>query len=194
MVNLISNLNQQTKDKKAMAFKTVQSLDADVTISLGKKDKKTGKTDPNEVEGYYLGRLVTTGGKFGDSTLHFFQTAKGNVGVWGSTDLDRKLGAVTPGTMVRATRNGTKPTKNGDMKAYKVEVDADNTIEVELSDSSPANDDATGADYEASYDAEIDTDDNQDDDDTTQAAALAAAERKAKVEALLRGNKGSKTK
>lgn len=179
-----------------MGFKTVQSLDADTTIALGKKDKKTGQADPNSVEGYYLGKRVTTGGKYGDSTLHFFQTKTGNVGVWGATDLDRKLSTVPAGTMVRATRAGTIPTKNGDMKSYKVEVDDENSIEVNISASSAAEDNDTetgtgfgdtGSDYE-----------NNDSDDTAneaeQAALEAAAARKAKVDALLRGNKGSKTK
>lgn len=38
-----------------MGFKEVASLDADVTVALGKKDPN-GKPYPKQAEGYYLGR------------------------------------------------------------------------------------------------------------------------------------------
>lgn len=133
-----------------MGFKEIASLDADVTIALGKKDKETGKPYPKEIEGYYLGSR-TVKSKRGESALHFLQTGGGNVGVWGTTDLNRKLGGVAPGTMVRVTSTGTKPTPNGDMYTYRVEQDSDNTIDV--------------AALEASYSRGASADEDEDNDE-----------------------------
>ncbi len=180
-----------------MGFETVNSLDADVTIAIGKVDKTTGKPYPKQAEGYYLGNRSVES-KRGDSKLHFLQTAKGNVGVWGTTDLNRKLSVVTPGTMVRITSTGKKPTPNGDMYMYKVEVDKENTIEVSLSEASPAaNNEAADSDSDYSGGTDDggynDTGDTSDaDEEVAQAAALAAAERKAKVDALLKRNNKTK--
>src|ERR1700722_4366039 len=112
-----------------MGFKEVQSLDADVTVALGKADKETGKPYPKTAEGYYLGKR-TVENKRGESQLHFLQSALAygdlglkvgqNLGIWGTTDLNRKLSEVKPGTMVRVTSTGTKPTPNGDMYTYRV--------------------------------------------------------------------------
>lgn len=171
-----------------MAFREVSSLDADVTVALGKKDK-TGKPYPKQAEGYYLGSR-TVQNKRGPSTIHFLQTPKGNLGVWGTTDLNRKLGSAPVGSMVRVTSTGTKPTPNGEMYTYKVEVDEANAIEV----AAPA--DTSYGDSEDTDGDDDDTDNGggysngQDDEDTAQVAALAAAERKAKVQALL--SKGKK--
>ncbi len=112
-----------------MGFREVSSLDADVTIALGKTNKATGKPYPKQAEGYFLGSREVEN-KRGKSQLHFLQTPKGNVGIWGTTDLNRKLGQATVGNMVRITSTGTKPTPNGEMYTYKVEIDSDNSIEV----------------------------------------------------------------
>lgn len=171
-----------------MGFKEVASLDAEVTIAIGKTDKKTGKSYPNQAEGYYLGKRSVES-KRGESTIHFLQTPKGNLGVWGTMDLNRKLAIVPPGTMVRIASTGTRPTPNGDMYTYKVEQDTTNTIEVSIEASAPSYSEDTEEEsvaYTTDYG-------NGADEDALQSAALAAAERKAKVEALL--NKGkSKTK
>lgn len=173
-----------------MAFKEVSSLDAEVTIAIGKKDKKTGKAYPKQAEGYYLGsRQVES--KRGNSFIHFLQTENGNLGVWGTTDLNRKLGAAPLGSMVRVTSTGTKPTPNGDMYTYKVEVDADNTIEVAnlTAGSSTAGNEAY--DDQDSLDEDGNEDNNVTEEDDTAAQLAAAAERKAKVQALL-NNKGKR--
>lgn len=167
-------------------YKEVASLEADVTIALGGKNRKTGKTNPTEVEGYYLGnrKVADTKKKSGFSYIHFFQTANGNIGVWGKTDLDRKLLTVTPGTMTLASFDRMVETPNGEMYRYKVAVDADNTIVVAAtnSDAGPTED---GNDDSGSYG--IDSTASEDDEDAAQEEALAAAARKAKVEALLNG-------
>lgn len=115
-----------------MSFKEVQDLNCEVTISLGGVDKRTGKANPSQVEGYFLGSksVASRKSKTGFSKLHIFQTENGNLGVWGKTDLDRKLGTVAVGTMTRVTQNGKVPTPNGDMYKFKVEQDVENTIEV----------------------------------------------------------------
>jgi hypothetical protein len=115
-----------------MAMKEVLDLSADVTISLGGTNKKTGKKNPTEIEGYYIGRreIEDKKKKSGVSYIHFFQTSKGNVGVWGKTDLDNKLNGMALGTMVRAAYDRMVPTPNGDMYKYKVAFDDANTIDV----------------------------------------------------------------
>lgn len=177
-----------------MAFRELTSLDADTTISLGGYNKKSKKENPTRVEGYFLGSkdVPSKLSKSGFCKLHYLQTPKGNVGVWGKADLDRKLSQVTPGTMIRATQDGTKPTKNGsDMYLFKVEVDNDNTIEVNINESAPA------AVYTADVDDSTDNDDTDTDDNdsyTTPAVnnvpAAVAADRKAQVAALLAKTKG----
>lgn len=161
-----------------MAFNEVTSLDADTTISIGGFNKKTKKDNPTSAEGYYLGnRTVET--KTGVSKLHFFKTADGNLGVWGKTDMDRKLSSVNPGTMTRVSFARMQETPKGDMYVYKVEVDSDNTIDVSLftQNTSPA-------ESAQSYDDGVDEDNADDetvDQDAIQEAALADAERRAKV-------------
>lgn len=116
-----------------MGFKEITSLDTDMTIALGGTNKKTGKPNPLQVEGYYIGSKTVESkmSKDGTAKLHILQTSKGNVGVWGKTDLDRKMLQVTPGAMIRVTQNGKLeiPGRNP-MYKFKVEVDAGNSIEV----------------------------------------------------------------
>lgn len=167
-----------------MAFKEVASLDAEVTIAIGKKNKQTGKPYPNQAEGYYLGNRKVQNRK-GESTLHFLQTPKGNLGVWGTTDLDRKLRQVTPGTMVQITFAGMKQTPNGDMYSYKVAQDTENTIEVATTEVETGDD--LGGGNEGGFDGEAA--ETEDSDDSAAEALLAQAEARkaqaARVQALL---------
>src|SRR6185369_493523 len=103
-----------------MAYKSVIDLDAEVTISLGGINKQTRKPNPLQVEGYYLGnrQVTSTRAKSGFDYLYYFQTPKGNVAVWGNTDLTRKMASVTPGVMVRASFDKMQPTPNGDMYKF----------------------------------------------------------------------------
>lgn len=174
-----------------MAYKEVSTLDADTTVALGGTNRKTNKANPTKVEGYYLGSR-TVEGKKGPSTIHFLQTPKGNLGVWGKTDLDRKLGQVAPGTMIRASFVGMTPTPKGDMYKFKVEIDKDNTIEApeaqgDTTQLNAADDEEDTGGYEASSDDESE----EEDEEAAQNAALAALERKKKVEALLKGKSKS---
>lgn len=169
-----------------MAFREVLDISADVTISLGGSNKKTGKPNPKSIEGYYLGKreVEDKKKKSGISYLYTFQTAKGNVAVWGKTDMDRKMQEATPGLMTRISFDKMRPTLNGDMFIYKVEIDPDNGIEVsassnESSASEPAYDDgnAYGEDPEFNEETETYTAPKQDKGD--------AEARRQKVQALL---------
>lgn len=174
-----------------MAFKTVTDLDAETTISLGGFNKKTKRDNPTSVEGYYLGKrdVASKKAKSGFCSIYYFQTPKGNIAVWGKTDLDRKMGGVTPGLMVRASFDKMVPTPNGEMYKYKVEFDPDNTIEVSALPS--GNTTAGEGDSDTSTTEDYSTDD-ADDEDLAQSAALAAAERQARVQAMLNKNKTAK--
>lgn len=178
-----------------MGFKEVASLDADTTVSLGGFNKKTKKDNPTSAEGYYLGkRTVTT--KTGDASLHFLQTPKGNLGVWGKTDMNKKLSQVIPGSMIRITFTKMVPTPRGDMYSYKVEADTHNSIDVSsLTESSSQDensfDTADGADDSGNFEESIDETLASEE----EAALLAAAEakvaaQKAKIDGILkRGGK-----
>lgn len=130
-----------------MAFEKVVSFDCDSAIQLGGKDKKTGKSNPKQVEGYYLGskQIASKYSKTGFGKLHIFQTAEGNLGVYGKTNLDQQLSGVNPGTMTRATHTGmvSIPGRNP-MYKYEVAVDRDNTIDLgSLSANSESLDDSS---------------------------------------------------
>lgn len=178
-----------------MAYEKVVDLSTDTVHKLGGVDAKTGKKNPISIEGYYLGcRMVKS--ENGESTIHVFQTPKGNEGIWGSADTNTKLGNVTPGTMTNVVfkakiKIGGGKTKN----TFDVFVDNEQTIEVAgkgFNRNSAAEDS-----YEASDDTtEEYTSDDADEEDAGQevAAQLAAdsAARAAKVQSLLNG-KGKKT-
>lgn len=184
-----------------MAFKEVNDLSCE-TISLGGVNKATGKPHPKQIEGYYLGKRQVEDKKkkkSGFSYIYVFQTAKGNLGVWGKTDLDRKMGSAEVGAMTRVTQNGTTPTPNGPMYKYKVEIDSENTIEVLDANS------ASGEAEEATSNAGgyADEEESSLDDDgaldevipsapARRAAAAVApdAARQAKVQALLNSKRG----
>lgn len=114
-----------------MGFSEVADLDCTKTTALGGKDKKTGKTNPTKIEGYYIGtkKVESAKSKTGFASLHVFETPNGNVGVWGKTNLDQKMLSVTPGVMTRVSYVGMVETKNNPMYKYKVEVDAGNIID-----------------------------------------------------------------
>lgn len=144
-----------------MAFKELNDLSADNVIALGGQNRKTGKKNPTSVEGFYLGskKVESKKSKSGFAYIHILQTPQGNIGVWGKTDLDRKILTAVPGTMVRATHVGMQETPNGEMYKFKVEVDPDNTIEVNLSTAAQSFNDedeeslneATSEDEESGY-------------------------------------------
>lgn len=173
-----------------MGFKEVQDLNPDTVITIGGTNKKTGAKNPSTIEGYFLGtrEVEDRKKKSGKSYIYVLQTSKGNVGVWGKTDLDNKMKNVAAGTMIRVSANGTRNTPNGDMYLFKVEVDADNTIEVSAPQAASASDvseDEAGG-YSNDDSTEEDTEANE---LLAEQALLEAAARKAKVQALLNKTK-----
>lgn len=142
-----------------MAYQTVQDLDADITVSLGGINKKTGKKNPSQAEGYYLGyrKVDSKKDKKGFSYIYFFQTQDGSLGVWGKTDLDRKMAQVKPGTMTLIKQTGTLSTPNGEMYRFSVAVDSENTIEVNFAAPDSPNNTATeGTSYAHNDDSDAD--------------------------------------
>lgn len=178
-----------------MGFKELQSLDADITITLGGVDKKTKKTNPKQIEGYYLGKRQVKGGKFTKpgklDSIYYFQTSTGNVAVWGKTDLDRKMQSAPPGAMLRATHVGMTPTPNGDMHKYKVEVDEDNIIDV----SGFATPEPTNNVLTADFDDSNEVDGEQDEEEKVEyepqktIAPTRVSASRAEVEAILNGKR-----
>lgn len=173
-----------------MAFETLPDLDCETTTALGGVNKETGKANPKQAEGYFLGTKLnkSTKSKDGLSRLHILQTPKGNLGVWGKTDLDRKMLAVTPGTMIRITQTHSIETKNGDMYKFQVEVDAENTITVAV----PANTPVVADDSEPDFSNE-DFDGGSFEDEVPAERPVAprakAQPNAARTQALLNGNK-----
>lgn len=191
-----------------MAFTEVVSLDCDTAIQLGGKDRKTGKANPTRIEGYYVGskKIASPKSKTGFSSLHVFQTSKGAVGVWGKTDLDRKLASAQLGAMTRVTYTGMKETKNNPMYVYKVEVDSENTIDVSSAATGDSADEDSAENLfgnetsEATYEDAEETDPGEEEalpDEVPPARATAprlpaqapSAERQARVKALLGARK-----
>ena len=113
-----------------MSFSEVEAV---IPTAIGGINKKTGKPNPTQVEGYFLrtSTISDTKKRNGIGYIHHFQTKDGEAAVWGKTDMDRKLKGVRPGVMVRITATGkTKPTPNGDMVLYVVQQDVNNSIPV----------------------------------------------------------------
>lgn len=165
-----------------MAFKQIADLDASTATALGGVNKETGKKNPTAIEGYFIGtrKVPSRKAKSGFCNLHILQTAQGNVGVWGKTNLDQKLPTVTPGHMIRITFVGMVETGNNPMYKYKVEVDSDNTIEVNLPDET-APEDTT--DTASSFDNSAEESSWEDSEEASDAPAPQAPARRPAVPA-----------
>lgn len=181
-----------------MAFQEVQDLDC-TAVALGGTDRKTNKANPTRVEGWYIGsrKVDSPKSKSGFTYLYVFQTAKGNLGVWGKTDLDIKMKNATLGAMTRVTFTGMQETKNNPMYKYKVEVDKENSIEVISSQAQPEASAEGSADDDALEDSDLDADEPLADEvPPARFAALKKAlstpslERQAQIQALLKKRTG----
>jgi hypothetical protein len=116
-----------------MAFKKkLKGSMSTLTINIGGFDKTTRKDNPTQIEGFYLGAREIFSRAFNKTDLiHTFQTATGEVGVWGKTDLNKQLKTTVPGTMVLVKYLGLERLKSGNsMHSYEVYEDSDNCIEV----------------------------------------------------------------
>jgi hypothetical protein len=173
-----------------MPYEKVSDLSTDNVTKLGGYNEKTKKNNPTSMEGYYLGfRTVQTVN--GDAKIHVFQTPKGNVGVWGSKDINDKLCQVKIGTMALAEFTGKKRLQGGKtLNTFTVSQDKSNVLEVSTlevgSSTAPveANDDYV-------YD-ESEGLDTEDQDAIELAAATKAAAQQAKVQEILNRGKAKK--
>lgn len=175
-----------------MAFKTVSDLSTETAVALGGTNRKTGKANPTTITGYYVGsrEVDSPKSKTGKASLHIFQTEKGNVGVWGKTDLDMKMKAATLGALTRVSFTGMQETKNNPMYKYKVEIDTDNAIDVAAE--APAQEEESS---DEGYAADFAEDEFSEEDDVDAApvrvspaarpARPPTADSQARVEALL---------
>lgn len=192
-----------------MGFKDIADLDCQNTTAIGGVDKKSGKKNPTSAEGFYIGtrKVPSPKSKTGFAALHVLQTDKGNLGVWGKTNLDQKMTAVKPGQLIRITFTGMVETKNNPMYKYRVQVDPSQTIEVNTGDDgqavgSEAEDDTSadlaeaGDGFEEGYEPEAELDEEEAPLDEApvqrpvapaRRAAAPDPQRAAKVQALLKG-------
>jgi hypothetical protein len=178
-----------------MAFEQVQSLDCEITTALGGINRKTGKPNPTKAEGYLIGtkEVDSPKSKTGKACLHILQTDKGRLGVWGKTDLDRKLRGVAMGTMVRITQDRKVKTPNGEMYCFLVEQDKENCINVAaLAQEETEEDDVPTSWSTEGEDGAVDSDEDPVDETAAErpkAPAVASkapdAERQARVKGLL---------
>ncbi len=186
-----------------MGYEKVTDLNCDTVVKLGGTDEKTGKKNPTEIEGFYLGgRKVKT--TTGESTIHVFQTDKGNKGIWGSADTNSKLSSAPLGAMTLVEFKGKMKIGGGKTKnLFDVSVDRDNVITVSAPPTSrvsaSSNDEQEEDNYEVADDSSVDDEEEQEDsyegEERKQTSALAAQEaaavRAKKVQALLGKNRKS---
>lgn len=142
-----------------MAFQELPDMDCEVSFAIGGFDKKARKDNPTTATGYFIGskQVPSKKSKTGFAFLHIFQKPGGdNFGVWGKTDLDRKMRAVEAGQLTKISFVGMKETENNPMYKYKVQVDKEDTIEVTTTaGNEPQMADSAGVEYpEGSYDEE----------------------------------------
>lgn len=191
-----------------MAFQELPDMDCEVSFAIGGFNKKTRKDNPTEATGYFIGskQVVSKKSKTGFAFLHIFQKPGGdNFGVWGKTDLDRKMRVVPLGHLTKISFAGMKETENNPMYKYKVQVDKEDTIEVSTITNEPqqaaqdptdSHQQDTGSyDDDAADDGDLDGDDAQLDEappvaarPPKQAAKPPTGEAQRRVQELL--NKG----
>lgn len=103
------------------------------TVILGGVDKKTGKRNPTELEGYFL-RVEQRPNKFNTDkpqNYYVFQTQNGEEGVFGKAGLDREMKKASPNAMTKVVHTGTtRDTGKGNpMVVFDVFQDKSNIIE-----------------------------------------------------------------
>lgn len=110
-----------------MARKQVHSLDCEKTFGFGPEENQIPKG--KEFKGYYLGSKKVKS-EYGEQLVHIFKTAKGNVGLWGSANLNSNLAQIEPGCMTFVTYNEKIKLAGGkSMKKFSVEFDDEDKID-----------------------------------------------------------------
>lgn len=179
-----------------MAYQTKADFNDAKTITLGKDGA------PKSVEGYFLGTKVTPDKGYGPGKLHFFQTKAGIVGVWGKTVMNNLLTSDLIGQMTLVTFTGMGEKKKGKNPAFlfKVQHDADNTVDV-MNTGLSAMEAEEGSDSDSSDDSAYDSSDTDSEEAPAdeapairaqpprQPAQAPSADRAARVQALLNKNR-----
>lgn len=116
-----------------MARKEVNSFSELPVVRFGEEEGDTfGPGD--EFEGYYKGvKEATT--KYGAKKVYTFQTASGDVQVWGSANLNQKLEQVQLGSLTTIIYKGEQKSKErgrNPTKIFQVFSDDEDTIKVNV--------------------------------------------------------------
>ncbi len=119
-----------------MARKTVLDLSG---IPMFKFEKQG-----EEFSGYYVGKKeITT--DYGPGMIHAFQTDKGLEGIYGSAQIDSKLGSIAFGNKVFVTFSGKRKIPGGKtLKEFIVEWDDEDTVDPAVLATSSFSGDAEG--------------------------------------------------
>jgi hypothetical protein len=163
-----------------MARKQVVVTDFNRFVKIGGLNDD-GTPRETKFAGYLMGyekragKYLSEDGTPKTQNLYRFQTPEGEVGMYGSTDLDKQLTTIPPGSMVWIEYKGKKPTKSGrKMDSYLVEFDDDNRVPLE--NNVVNTDDSEDTDYNL---------DNGTNHGNVQQGQLSAAARKAALDAKL---------
>jgi hypothetical protein len=114
-----------------MAYEKLNDVKA---VSLGGVDKKTGKKNPVELEGYYI-RKEEKPNKFNPTkpqSFYVFETKDGPVGLFGKAGIDREMKKANVGVMTKVVDTGKllDTGKGNPMRVFEVFQDSSNTIDV----------------------------------------------------------------
>lgn len=98
-------------------------------VILGGTNKKTGKSNPTDLTGYYL-RKDSIETKFGNKPFYIFKTREGDKGVIGSGNLNKIMESKVVGLLTHVVDTGTTKDvgKGNPMKVFKVGQDAGDSI------------------------------------------------------------------
>lgn len=131
-------------------------------IALGGVDKKTGKKNPTELEGYYI-RREEKPNKFNPGkpqSFYVFETKEGPQGLFGKAGIDREMKKAAVGVMTKVVDTGKllDTGKGNPMRVFEVFQDSSNTIDV----------------AELAAQAEAPSDEPEQDDDNEELASFAS--------------------
>jgi hypothetical protein len=139
-----------------MARQKVSDYSEMPTIRFGEEQGDLGVGE--EFQGFYKG-CKTANTKYGEKKVHTFETKAGDVQMWGSTMLDRKLSQVGVGNLTFITYLGQGEKQRGKQpaKLFNVEQDREQTIHVDVPQvsfrGSEESDIADDVGYEGEYEA-----------------------------------------
>lgn len=175
-------------------------LDDVTSVKLGGTDKKTGKKNPTQLEGYYL-RKETRPNKFNPEkpqNFYVFMTSSGQIGTYSTAGIDREMKKATIGvmTLLKDTGEVLDTGKGNPMRVFQVAQDKSNVLDAESLASSNI---VPEEDYEGQQDelSEIDAEDDEAVEEMPAPRPVApkvpaktpSSEQQAKIQALLNKNR-----